>query len=315
MFKKLNIFQKLWLKHTNRPLYRDYKWELANYGQQEFSSFITGTNRLTSLDKIKVIVKNQGYINFCHSGNAGDIIYALPSLKKIHELTGASINLFLRLDKPLILSGYKSHPMGNVKLNQKMASLLIPLLEQQEYINTCKVHVSEPIQIDLDYFHSGNIPLKKGNIARWCSYLMGVSPDLWRPWINVNPNTDYAKSIVIARSERYRNSTIDYRFLNNYEDVVFIGVQSEYDDIRKSVPNIRWVQISDFMKMSEIIAGAKFFIGNQSFPFSLAEAMKVPRILETSFDISNVVPEGPNGHDFFFQDHLESLVKTLYMNP
>jgi len=311
MFKKLNIFQKLWLKHTNRPLYKDYKWELANYTQQEFNSFITGTNRLTSLEKIRSFAKAHGFINICHSGNAGDIIYALPTLKQIHLQTGAPVNLFLRLGKPLILSGYKSHPMGNVKLNQKMAEMLIPLIKSQQYINSCQVHGSEPIHIDLDYFHSGNIPLKKGNIARWCSYLTGVSPELWKPWLTVSPDVSYANSIVIARSERYRNHAIDYSFLKNYSNVVFLGVESEYNDIRKAVPNVRWVKINDFTEMAGIIAGARCFIGNQSFPFSLAEAMKVPRVLETSFDIINVVPEGEDGYDFFFQDHLESIVTRL----
>jgi len=311
MFRKLNILQKLWLKHTNRPLYKDYKWELANYRQQEFTTFITGTDRLTTIDKIKAFAKINGFVNVCHSGNAGDIIYALPSLKKIQEITGVPVNLFLRLGKPLILSGYKSHPMGNVKLNQKMADMLIPLIIHQPYIATCQIHTTEPIHIDLDYFHSGNIPLKKGNIARWCSYLTGVSPELWKPWISVKPDTTYNDTIVVARSERYRNHAISYEFLRAYPNVVFIGVESEYNDFTKSVGEIKWIQVKDFIEMAGIIAGAKFFIGNQSFPFSIAEALKVPRILETSFDIINVVPEGENGHDFFFQDHLESIVKTL----
>jgi hypothetical protein len=311
MFKKLNIFQKLWLKHTNRTLYKDYKWELANYKQQEFNTFITGTNRLTSLEKIEACIRENGFLNVCHSGNAGDIIYALPTLKQVHLLTGAPINLFLRLDKPLVLSGYKSHPMGNVKLNKKMAEMLIPLIRSQSYINSCDIHQVQPIHIDLDYFHSGNIPLKKGNIARWCSYLTGVSPELWKPWLAVEPDRSYSETIVVARSERYRNHGINYGFLQNCNDIVFLGVESEYNDIRKAIPNIRWVKINDFTEMAGIIAGCKFFIGNQSFPFSLAEAMKVPRILETSFDIINVVPEGENGYDFFFQDHLESTVKQL----
>ena len=110
MFKKLNIFEKLWLKHTNRPLYKDYKWELANYNQQEFSKFITGIDRLTTIDKIGEFAVTSGFISVSHSGNAGDIVYALPTIKRIHEITGAPVHLYLRLGKPLILSGYKSHP-------------------------------------------------------------------------------------------------------------------------------------------------------------------------------------------------------------
>lgn len=311
MFKKLNFLQKFWLKQTNKTRYKDYKWELANYTQKEFSKFITGTDRLTSLEKIQEFVSRKGYINFCHSGNAGDIIYALPTLKKVHELTKAPIHLYLRLGKPLILSGYKSHPNGNVKLNETMAGMLIPLIQQQSYIASCSVYQDEEIHVDLDYFHSGNIQLKTGNIARWCSYLVGVSPELWKPWLEVTADPKYANSIIVARSERYRNNGIDYKFLSNYNNVFFLGVDSEYEDMKKYASNLGRIQIENFLEMAQIIRGAKLFIGNQSFPFSLAEGMKVPRILETSFDISNVVPEGENAHDFFFQEHLESLVSTL----
>ncbi|HEV7381559.1 MAG TPA: hypothetical protein VGN64_17295, partial [Dyadobacter sp.] len=157
-------------------------------------------------------------------------------------------------------------------------------------------------------------PLQSGNIARWCSYVMGVSPQLWKPWIQVKPDAQYSDTIVMGRSERYRNHGISYAFLKQYPKIVFLGIESEYNDIRKIVPHIQWVQVSGFLQMASVIAGAKMFIGNQSFPFSVAEAMKVPRVLETSFQIINVVPEGENGHDFFFQDHLESIVKRLAGN-
>jgi hypothetical protein len=39
--------------------------------------------------------------------------------------------------------------------------------------------------------------------------------------------------------------------------------------------------------------------------------LKVPRILEISFEVINVIPEGENGYDFFFQEHFESLVELL----
>ena len=311
MFKKLNIFEKLWLKHTNRPLYKDYKWELANYNQQEFSKFITGIDRLTTIDKIVEFAATSGFISVSHSGNAGDIIYALPTLKRIHEITGTPVHLYLRLGKPLILSGYKSHPMGNVKLNKRMADMLIPLLTSQSYIEICDIHTNQSVHIDMDYFHAGNIPLKTGNIARWCSYITGVNPQLWKPWVSVKPNETYSDSIVIARSERYRNHPISYSFLNSYKNIVFLGVESEYKDIKMAIPNIKWIQVNDFKEMAGIIAAARFFIGNQSFPFSIAESLKIPRILETSFDIINVIPEGENGFDFFFQDHFESIVKAL----
>lgn len=311
MFKKKNLFARLWLKHTDRIKYKQYKWELTNHKHVEFANLISNTERLTTPGKILEYARKNGKIRLSHSGNAGDVIYALPTIRQIKEMTNVPVELYLRLGQPLKLPGYNTHPLGNVMLNEKMASMLIDLLAPQSYIDVCEILTDQTVDIDLDYFRSGNIPMDKGNIARWCSYLTGVNPVLWTPWIKVEPNKQYADTIVMARSERYRNFTINYKFLNNYEKIVFIGVESEYKDIKKTLPNIKWVQVNNFMEMAQIIAGSKFFIGNQSFPFSIAESLKVPRILETSFEVINVIPEGENGYDFFFQEHLQSLVEML----
>lgn len=311
MFKKRNLVSRLWLKHTDRIRYKQYKWELKNHKQLEFANFITEAEKLTSPNKIIEYAKKNKKIRLSHSGNAGDIIYALPTIKRIKEVTNVRIELFLRLGQPLILSGYNTHPLGNVMLNERMAEMLIALLKPQPYLDTVEIHVDQTIDIDLDYFRAGGIPLDKGNIARWCSYLTGINPELWKSWVTVDPDKTYSDTIVMARSERYRNYTINYKFLNEYTNIVFIGVESEYKDIKKTIPHIKWIQVNDFMEMAQIIAGSKFFIGNQSFPFSIAESLKVPRVLETSFEVINVVPEGENGYDFFFQEHLESIVKML----
>ena len=192
--------------------------------------------------------------------------------------------------------------------------MLIPLINSQSYINDCEIYTDEVIDIDLDYFRAGIIPTN-GNIARWCSYITGVSPDLWKKWLDIEPDTAFAESIVIARSGRYRNKAIDYSFLNNYGKLVFIGIESEYVAIKKYLPNIEWIELNDFLQMAQIIAGCRFFIGNQSFPYSVAEALKVRRILEVSYEVINVFPEGENSADFFFQDHFEWLVNNFYEAP
>ncbi len=310
MFKKKNLFAKLYLKFTDKAKYKDYKWDLINYHQHQLTTFLTGDNKLNSLEKIRLITNKTGKLNLMHSGNAGDIIYALPTIKKIFELTGASINLYLQLGKPLNLPNYNNHALNNVRLNKKMVDMLIPLIVSQDYIETCEAYSGQEINIDLDYFRAGVVPTN-GNIARWCSYITGVSPSLWKSWLSVKPDASFADAIVIARSQRYRNLEIDFSFLNKYHTMVFIGVKAEYDDMKKIIPAIKWIQVDEFLQLASIIAGCKLFIGNQSFPYSIAEALKVPRILEISYEITNVFPEGENGFDFFLQDHFEYLVNSM----
>ncbi|HEY4322833.1 MAG TPA: hypothetical protein VGN20_02575 [Mucilaginibacter sp.] len=311
MFKKKSLLGKLWLKNTNRNQYKLYKWESKNYQLHELSLFLTGEDRLNTTEKIKEFANTNKVLNINHSGNIGDIIYALPTIKKIYELTGIQINLYLKLGQPRILPQYMSHPLGSVMLNQKMVDMLSPLISSQSYIEKCEVYDNQFIHINLDVFRSQAIPLDKANIARWCGYITGVTPELWKSSITVTPNVEYKNNIVIARSERYRNLSISYSFLKKYDNLIFVGIKSEYDDLRKSVPGLQWKQVNDFLGLAQIIAGCKFFIGNQSFPFAIAEGLKVPRVLEAYYEMPNVIPEGENAYDFFFQEHFESLVDNL----
>ena len=66
------------------------------------------------------------------------------------------------------------------------------------------------------------------------------------------------------------------------------------------------------MELAEIINNSKFFIGNLSFGYALAEALKVPRLLESGPNFPLVYPNGQNAYDFYFQYHFEKLVKELY---
>jgi hypothetical protein len=312
MFKKRNIVSKLWLKYTDRPAYKTYKWDLINYRQGRFENFLYGAQRINSVDKIKAITDVTRQLNLSHSGNAGDIIYALPTLKRIYELTGAQINLYFAPGRPIDLPHYNSHPLGNMMLNEKMAGMLFPLIRAQPYIGKCEIFNGQHIDIDLDYFRAGIVPMDKGNIARWCSYITGVSPNLWQNWLTVEKDEKFLDCIVIARSGRYQNKSIDYSFLNKYPNLKFIGVESEYQEMKTFLPGIEWVKMRDFLQMAQMIAGCRLFIGNQSFPYSVAEALKVPRILEVAYEVINVVPEGANGYDFFFQEHFEWLVHDVY---
>ncbi len=289
-----------------------YKWELENYKNEQLTNFFTGQDLLDTPEKIIAAARQDGCLNVMHSGNAGDVIYALPTAKQLHRLTGVPINLYLRTNQPIVLSGHASHSMGAVMLNEKTVALLAPLMAAQPYLNSCQVYQNQKIHINFDIVRSKTISLGCGNIARWYSYFTGVTPELWQSWLTVEPDKAYANTMVLARSERYRNTAINYSFLSRYPDLIFIGVKSEYEYMQKAIPGLRWVEVRDFLQLAQIIAGCKLFIGNQSFPFSVAEALKVPRVLEVYAKIANVVPEGPNAHDFYFQRHLESLVRELY---
>lgn len=313
MFKKKNLISMFLLKFRDRNQYKQYKWELQNYTEQEALNFFTGKDRLDTQEKIIETAQQNQLLNIIHSGNAGDVVYALPTIKKIHEVTNIPIYLYLRLNQssPEQVYSNTSHSMGNVMISQNMSNMLFPLFNSQDYIYKCEAYQNQKIHINLDFFRSKIIPLSNSNLARWCGYVTGFTPELWKPWIKVEPNFSYADKIILARSERYRNSTISYSFLKQYKKIIFIGVKSEYEDMKKAIPSLQWLQVNNFLELAQIIAGCKFFIGNQSFPYSIAESLKIPRILEAYYHFAHVIPEGENAHDFYYQNHFESLVKQL----
>lgn len=64
--------------------------------------------------------------------------------------------------------------------------------------------------------------------------------------------------------------------------------------------------------MAQIIKACRFYIGNQTFAYTLAEGLKVSRLLEAYPDFPVVFPTSKNGYDFYFQQHFEDYVETLH---
>jgi hypothetical protein len=295
-FKKLNKLQEFFLKFKDRKAYNDYR-SLRNYhGGLAQKPIIHLTE---SLDK--------EVINFKHSGHLGDIIYAIPTM---YALAGeAKINLYLAVNQAI--SSDKKYLLGLNSLNEPLIISLKKLLSEQPKFNSIEVYNPDNQQIDydLDLFRTFPFDYEKGSIARWYFNIFATSYNLSKPWLHVNPDESVKGKIIIARSTRYNAPDADYSFLREYNNLIFVGLPEEYELMKKAIPNIEYRKTTDFLSLARLIAGADFFIGNQSFPFALAEALKVPRILESYYRCPNVIPEGENAFEFSFQPQFEFLVK------
>lgn len=248
-------------------------------------------------------------VSFLHFGHLGDIINSLACLKEISKTK--KCNLYIQLNKriPSDVSD-DNHPFGNVYLSEKSINKLMPLLKKQVYIENVEIYNNQAVDIDLNYFRELPINFNMDSV-RWYSHLMGIYPDLSKSWIDVDDNQEFKDYIVVMRSLRRQNKSIDYSFLNKYKNVVFLGLHDEYIDIKKMINNIKHYDSKDFLELASIIKNSKLFIGNLSFGYALAEAIKVPRILESFPNFPMVYPNGSNGYDFYFQEHLEKLVEKL----
>jgi len=306
-----NYLKKIWFKFTNTEKFKEYK---QHYSHRKITSKLNkfaNAGLDVTIDDILQRIQNEAEVNVLHNGNAGDIIYSMPLLKKLHEITAKPVNLILKINEPLTIGNGYEHPLGTVMLNREMIDGLSPLITAQHYINRVEVFEGHKIHLDLTLFRKAGFALDKGSIARWNFFTTGITASFNDEWLKVKPNKAFENHIVLARSSRYNNALIDYSFLSKYEHLVFVGVKTEYEAMLKVIPGLQWKEVADFLELAEIIAGCKLFIGNQSFPYALAEGLKVKRLLEVFYQIPNVMPEGEGGYDFCFQKHLEWLVKTL----
>ncbi len=316
MQKKRNFFQKLLLKINNPIEYcRQYK------SMDTLFEIVKNTEVQDPHARYKHLAKEFNMLlpflpknpnppySFSHSGHSGDLIYSLPAVRALSM--GEKADFFVELNYPAPYTS-EQHPAGRVRISKKIYEMLYPLLASQSYLKSVKAMGKEDnIDYNLDLFRKLPVYSHRGNSVRAYFYAFNAYWDTAIPWLETVPNTQYRNTIILARSTRYNNPHIDYRFLKQYNNVVFLGVESEYNTMRNQIPNLQFQPVNDFLEMAQIIAGCKFFIGNQSFPYSLAEALKVPRLLEIHYHIPDIIPTGENAYDFYFQQHLENLVLEL----
>ena len=261
------------------------------------------------IQKYRNIISSEKKISFLHYGHLGDIINSLPVIKEISK--NSKCNLFIQKEKliPKHVS-LNDHPFGNVFLSEKSILKFLPLLKKQNFLNNVEIYNDQKIDIDLNFFRKLNINFNIDSV-RWYSHITGVHTDLSEKYLEVKESEKFKNYIVILRSLRRQNKFINYSFLNNYKNIVFVGLKNEFDDLKKSIYHLEHYDSENFLELASIIKNSKVFIGNLSFGYALAEALKVPRLLESAPDFPLVYPNGSKGYDFYFQNHFEYLVKKL----
>ena len=251
-------------------------------------------------------------ITFKHIGLIGDIIYSIPCML---ALAGEKkIELYLDItQESMYPKGFK-HYNENKILTEKSVAFIKPLILSNPAFTACNIFTNQPIDYDLNEFRRYPFDYRMGHICRWYFLAFGVNYNLGKPWLQVDADTKYKDEIIIARSFRYRAPVISYAFLKTLSNISFIGLADEYEDMKKNIPQLKHIVVQDALQLARTIAGCKFFIGNQSFPFSVAEALKVKRVLEVCYQTPNVIVEGANGYDFCFQPQFEKIVNNLIIN-
>ena len=298
--------KKIWLRIISKKRYDEYKAENTKIKNKNLYN-----NKIKKkLHEINNALKNKNEVSFLHSGHLGDIINALPLIKEIS--INKKCKLFIETNRPLPLHVQDpNHPFGKFYLTESPIKKMLPLLSKQTYIEKVDIFNNQNIDIDLNLFREMPINFNIDSV-RWYFHITGIHGDLDKPYLINIGNHEIKEKIIIIRTKRRRNDLINYNFLNNYNDLLFLGLENEYKDLKKEIPNLEFYDCKDFLEMAEIINSSKVFIGNLSFGYTLAEGLKKPRLLESGPNFPLVYPNGKNAFDFYFQEHFEENFKKLY---
>ncbi len=216
---------------------------------------------------------------FAHSGDLGDIIAALPTLR---ALGGGNI-----------IIGPPGKDQGRESLCGERFESLRPLLEAQPYIGSVQwqadpkdfTHDLRGFRVNHEYGES---------LADWQARHLNVkiSHD---PWLLAMRSPASLGRAVFARSARYHNDGFPWHILlTKHRNALFVGLKSEHDDFQRKFGGVEYCSTRNLLELAEVIAGSHLFVGNQSCPFWIAVGLGVPLIQEVWQQSPNSQIKRPN---------------------
>lgn len=213
-------------------------------------------------------------LTFKHSGDFGDVIYALPTIKAL----GGGI-LYLTQSK-----------WTRLPMTPERAHDLAGLLMLQPYIKEVRIGMPPTkVDWDLDEFRQEHWFKEQApgrSIVESVAATVGLDSSIGNePWLQVDyPTVIPGKPVVVNRTERYQNPSFQWgaaaKLYRN--QAVFVGYDDEYHALQRVAawPELERLHVASVLDLARAVAGCKLFVGNQSLAYALAEGMKKPAVLE-----------------------------------
>jgi hypothetical protein len=262
-----------------------------------------------------------------HFANPGDAIAVLGALKKYYDVTERKVIFCQQVNQLAQYYPGAVHPTvneagQNVCVNNAIFDMLAPLIASQHYIHSVERYEGQRVDMDFDVIRGKTfVNLPHGMIQAWVVFAFpDLAFDISKPWVSLpddyHPVQEQTRGkVIINFTERYRNSMMDYFYLKGFApDLVFAGTEREHflfcNQWQLTIPRL---EIKDFLEYAYAIKASKFFLGNQSFGWNLAEAMKHPRVLELCQYAANCQPMiGEDSYGYYHQIANEYYFRTLY---
>lgn len=226
-------------------------------------------------------------ISVRHSGDLGDVLYALPAIRWLCSQRQDQCELHL-----------ESASYTTQRMTPELIALIAPLLLAQPYVASVRPWTGEPVDFNLNDFRAVLFPALKRNakvavrvrLTDWQAGVVGAPAACAdEAWLSVPPRP--VAEYVINRTSRYQNPRFPWkRIIGELESkmVVFVGTVEEHRTFKTEVaPWVLRYPTADLLSAAQVIAGADCFIGNQSACYAIAEGLKKPALIE-------VFPPMPN---------------------
>ena len=205
-----------------------------------------------------------GGATWLHGGDLGDVAYALAAMQ-----AGGGGTLLLT---PV--------PDTREPMEERKRLFLAPLLDAQPYVTAVRPWAGEAVTHDFLAVRLGGMGGVDLISLHWRAVLPDVPVDLLSPWLRA-PGAERHGRPVFARSARYRNrrwTALWAELKATSPEAIFVGTAEEHAEFAHG----EHLLARDALELAQVIAGASVFVGNQSFPYALAEGLKVGRMLEVS---------------------------------
>lgn len=232
-----------------------------------------------------------------HSGKIGDVIYSIPTAKRLAEKSGQQMEYVLANGR---------------EWKEGAAKAIAPLLKAQRFIDKVTIDFSGPaIYFDreneskwkefwpdasycFDQFRFG-VGIAP-HLAIGQALHIGITPDFSSPWLDqhqikrngrivIHPHREFHTGKSIQPKERFQRVLKD-------QDVIVIGTEFDIHDCDPldQCKSIEYIQTKDMLEAAKIIGEASVFIGGDHSPLALAIGTHTPTIAEVFSPLRNTIP-------------------------
>lgn len=234
-------------------------------------------------------------MTYIHSGAAGDLIYALPAMRR-HSLDHGEEKFNIILGRKI--QTHRPWHVINV-LNIR------PLLEAQPYIAAVtRQEDGSKWDFDCDLWrHHVKVGSKdQVNISTMVARVLNVDPKCSDdPWLTVDvPCHIPDRPVVISRTGRYPNFRFPWnKVMQRYgPHASFVGTQFEWERFCFQHGSLPYCPTANALELARVIAGSRLFVGNQSLCYAIAEGLKQNTVQETSKIFPNCIWRRPGATIF-----------------